>query len=712
MLNLLLFLMLNISPATQPEQLFVASDSLFDKDGYIDISSRDGWRFHPGDDLNWADPDFDDSEWMLFKPSGLTEPIPDSLWQGYGWFRFRFAADSLVSEKVTHFAFASYGAAEVYLDGKLVKKYGTFSTDAKNERIILLDTWYNAVMVLQPSGSHVLAVRFSYHGGPIIKKLFGTSTFGFDAGLATNNYNQERISGINSGHRFTYITSTMLFLVVLLHALLFILFPAERSSLYIAVISFILFLHNVGSNVLLELELDFIKYFIYWIYVRSFLLLGALSMFPFTISLMFNQKPRFMHKMLIWLFPVFAIADIILKEPMLSDFSNIFIIAIIFYSSWILIKARKNRQKGVWFVAVGFLGLMAGVLAPEIFWTAFPNANLNFNWVFLYLTYASIPIGLIGFMASRFRDLYSNLEQKVKVRTRELNQSLENLRSTQTQLIHSEKLASLGALTAGIAHEIQNPLNFVNNFSEVNSELIDEMDEEIENGNLEEIKAIAKDIKENKQKINHHGKRAESIVKGMLLHSRGNSGHKEPTDINALCDEYIRLSYHGFRAKDKAFNAEYKTDFDPNLPKINVVPQDIGRVLLNLINNAFYAVSSASVKTHGSASPQDGSASPHGSSPHALSQSPPDNPSVIVATKNLGNKIEISIKDNGPGIPADIVDKIFQPFFTTKPTGQGTGLGLSLAYDIVKAHGGEIKVETIVEKGTTFIIELPITNNQ
>jgi two-component system, NtrC family, sensor kinase len=293
-------------------------------------------------------------------------------------------------------------------------------------------------------------------------------------------------------------------------------------------------------------------------------------------------------------------------------------------------------------------------------------------------------------------------QKEIDNKNLELQQSIDTLKSTQTQLIHSEKLASLGALTAGIAHEIQNPLNFVNNFSDVNKELLEELKEEADKGNLEEVKSIANDVIGNEEKINHHGKRAESIVKGMLLHSRGSSGHKEPVDINALCDEYLRLSYHGFRAKDKAFNADFKLEADPSLLKIEVVPQDIGRVLLNLINNAFYAVSSASVKTT-----------------HALSQSPPDNPCVCVATKNLGSKIEISVKDNDPGIPADIADKIFQPFFTTKPTGQGTGLGLSLAYDIVKAHGGEIKVETKPARaskdgegearpGTEFIIYLPL----
>ena len=528
------------------KSIFIASDSLFDKDDYIDLGSRDGWRFHPGDDLKWANPDFDDNDWILFKPSGLTEPIPDLLWQGYGWFRFRFTADSLVYEKVTHFAFNSYGAAEVYLDGKLVKKYGTFSTDAKNERIILLDTWYNSVMVLQPSGSHLLAVRFSFHGGPIVKKVLGKTPvpFGFDVGIATDNYDQNNISIINSIHRNTYISGTMLFLVVLLHALLFILFPAERSNFYIAIVSFLLFLQIAGHHVMLSLELDFVKYFIYWILVRSFLLFGVLSMLPLTISLMFNQKRLFIHKIFIWLFPVFALADIILTDPKLNFFnSSIFIAAVIIYSSMILIQSWKNRQTGVWFVAGGFLGLMVGNVATDFYWIFSKNFNFQNVIVFQYLIYASIPIALIAFMASKFKDLYKNLEQKVKERTRDLNQSLDNLRSTQTQLIHSEKLASLGALTAGIAHEIQNPLNFVNNFAEVSNEMMDEMKEELAEGSrqyaigsrqsgeekLKVAEEIADDIKKNLEKINHHGKRAESIVKGMLLHSRGNSGQKEPT---------------------------------------------------------------------------------------------------------------------------------------------------------------------------------------
>ncbi|MBS1574393.1 MAG: GHKL domain-containing protein [Bacteroidetes bacterium] len=288
----------------------------------------------------------------------------------------------------------------------------------------------------------------------------------------------------------------------------------------------------------------------------------------------------------------------------------------------------------------------------------------------------------------------ADLEVQVAERTSELTRqkeelehALHDLRATQDQLIQAEKMASLGELTAGIAHEIQNPLNFINNFSEVNSELIDEMDAEIAKGNTEEIKAVANDIKQNMEKIIYHGKRADAIVKGMLQHSRKSTGQKEPTDINNLADEYLRLSYHGLRAKEKSFNASFKTDFDKNIGPVNVVPQDIGRVFLNLINNAFYAVSEKKEQNPG------------------ISYEP----TVSIKTKKTGNRVEITVKDNGNGIPQNIIDKIFQPFFTTKPTGQGTGLGLSLSYDIVtKGHNGELKVQSKEGEGAGFIISLPL----
>ncbi|MEP6846211.1 MAG: tetratricopeptide repeat protein [Panacibacter sp.] len=295
----------------------------------------------------------------------------------------------------------------------------------------------------------------------------------------------------------------------------------------------------------------------------------------------------------------------------------------------------------------------------------------------------TLLIALVAFAGYRNKQKANALLQKQK---EEINSALTKLKSAQAQLIQAEKMASLGELTAGIAHEIQNPLNFVNNFSEVNAELIDEMEEEIDKGNTSDIKSLAANIKQNLEKITHHGKRADAIVKNMLLHSRSSTGAKESVDINSLVDEYLRLSYHGIRAKDKTFNAVMETTYDKNVGKINVIHQDIGRVILNLINNAFYAVAEKS-KLLGK--------------DYA--------PTVSVSTKKIANQVEIQIRDNGMGIQQRIMDKVFQPFFTTKPTGEGTGLGLSLSYDIItKGHNGEMKVETKEGEFATFIILLPL----
>ena len=350
------------------------------------------------------------------------------------------------------------------------------------------------------------------------------------------------------------------------------------------------------------------------------------------------------------------------------------------------------------------------------------NAKNKANQKIKY--YLFIIVGLLALFVIGLAVFYSNKRKssrQLALKNERLAYTIQKLESSQSQLIQSEKMASLGELTAGIAHEIQNPLNFVNNFSDVSNELIEEMNQELDKGDITEAKAIAADVKQNLEKINHHGKRASSIVKGMLEHSRKSSGTKEPTDINALADEYLKLAYQSLRAKDKNFNATLETHFDPNLPKIEIVTQDIGRVLLNLITNAFYAVNERSKNAERADSPlgaggKDGKKTepdyiptvtittqltPKTQPPNSLINQQTNSP-----TSQQANMLIIAIKDNGLGIPDGIKDKIFQPFFTTKPTGQGTGLGLSLAYDIVKAHGGELKVESKEGEGSEFIIQL------
>jgi signal transduction histidine kinase len=303
-------------------------------------------------------------------------------------------------------------------------------------------------------------------------------------------------------------------------------------------------------------------------------------------------------------------------------------------------------------------------------------------------TYALLA-GIVVFMLIAFI-LLRNIQTRKKAnlvlqdQKNELQRAMTELKSAQALLIQSEKMASLGELTAGIAHEIQNPLNFVNNFSELNKELLLELKDEVRKGNMGEVLNIASDVIDNQEKINQHGKRADSIVKGMLQHSQSGSGQKETTDINALADEYLKLAYHGLRAKDNSFNATLVTNFDTSIGKINIIQQDISRVILNLLNNAFYAVNEKSKKN------------PEGYLPV-----------VQVSTKKTGDTVEIKVEDNGTGMADKVKEKIFQPFFTTKPTGQGTGLGLSLSYDIIKAHGGEINMKTREGEGTSFIIQLP-----
>ena len=338
-------------------------------------------------------------------------------------------------------------------------------------------------------------------------------------------------------------------------------------------------------------------------------------------------------------------------------------------------KVKASNADGIWNEEGASLEIV--IASPWWFsWWAFALYGLLFLFVVYYI-----------FSMQRQKTLRKEREktqQKELEQAKEIEKAYTDLKATQSQLIQSEKMASLGELTAGIAHEIQNPLNFVNNFAEVSNELIDEMNEELDKGDIEEAKTISVDIKQNLEKINHHGKRADSIVKGMLQHSQNSTGKKEPTNINALADEYLRLAYHGLRAKDKSFNATLETHFDETIGKIDVLPQDMGRVILNLITNAFYASNERK----------------------QISKNEAFKPTVSVSTKKVKDSIQITVTDNGNGIPKEIVDKIFQPFFTTKPTGQGTGLGLSMSYDIIKAHNGTLKVATEEGKGTTFTIQL------
>ncbi|MBJ6109040.1 two-component sensor histidine kinase [Hymenobacter sp. BT523] len=380
------------------------------------------------------------------------------------------------------------------------------------------------------------------------------------------------------------------------------------------------------------------------------------------------------------------------------------------------VRAVRQRRRGAWIIAVGFAGgLLAalGYLGVRLLAAPLLVENLCIVAVFvlpalgisLFLAREfALDAGLLQVKLAEVERLSAQtiaqeqekqallaqqnetLETQVAQRTGELQHSLTDLRATQAQLIQKEKMASLGELTAGIAHEIQNPLNFVNNFSEVSTELVEELQEALAARDTAEAAELASDVAQNLGKITEHGKRAAAIVKGMLEHSRTSTGERAPTDLNQLCDEYLRLAYQGLRAKDKTFNAKLETDFAPGLPLVEAAGADLGRVLLNLFGNAFYAVQKR----------QQAGEADYG-------------PTVRVSTKQVGNQVEIRVSDNGPGIPESVKAKIFQPFFTTKPTGEGTGLGLSLSHDIIaQGHGGTLTVASQEGKFTEFLISLPI----
>ena len=431
---------------------------------------------------------------------------------------------------------------------------------------------------------------------------------------------------------------------------------------------------------------------------RIFMAAFYFSVFLFIVSIFFKAD-----NIASWVWNVFIVAMIVFalkqnefKLLRLSIFAFVpFIIISVINDLTLLIDKQLYLEWKKYFeFAVGFAYMWMGVIIftqNKQLKTAEKDRIKRQHEDELNRAIAIRKVELEGLVAERTEEL--------TIQKTELENTLTELRSMQSQLIQSEKMASLGELTAGIAHEIQNPLNFVNNFSEVSNELIGEL--RIRNEELriddQEVKELLMDISQNLEKINHHGKRADSIVKGMLQHSRSSSGVKEPTDINALCDEYLRLSYHGLRAKDKSFNATIKTDFDKSVGKINILPQDIGRVILNLLTNAFYAVNEKKMMN--------------------IEIGDVYEPTVSVSTscspligRGAGGEVTIRVSDNGNGIPQKVLDKIFQPFFTTKPTGQGTGLGLSLSYDIItKAHGGKLKVETKEKEGSTFIIQIPMT---
>ncbi|MCA0230532.1 MAG: histidine kinase [Bacteroidetes bacterium] len=689
-----------------------------------------GWKWHEGDNHEWADPEFDDSDWKIIDPTQDVNAIPQLSRKGYGWFRTTIEFSPLVAQKLTTLQISQSVASEVYINGLLARTIGEI--DLKRGKVQAANIFHNNSIGLPYSVSYPfvqISVRVAYERNSFYNRVGFNKNHCFRATLIETENAPKTYLHQRQQSYYGWFQVGVFFILTFLHLSFFFLYRTQRANLYFSGTTSALGI----AFLCIPLSFDFVETLSLYFIVEFIQTIAFPIAYLFLIRAIyeiFHQKTG----ILFWLIVVFGI---IIVFSLFTPYS--------LGSTWaelgtellmtaevirVTVVALRKHLPGARLIMIGmgvslvmFMLFYFDILLEYYgFAPLFPQ---GFGGIITYqIAVLCVPLSISLYLAISFSQtnkvliekLQENnaltqktlqqeqekqqileaqnetLERQVRERTSQLEQSLEELKAAQNQLIQKEKMASLGELTAGIAHEIQNPLNFVNNFAELSVELIDELKEET---HIEGVGAeILADISQNLGKINHHGKRASSIVKGMLEHSRMGTGERQPTDINALCDEYLRLSFHGMRAKDKAFNADFQIHLDPTLSKINVVPQDLGRVLLNLFNNAFYAVNQRNtVETL-----------------HATSLQPAGfKPTVSVQTKRLANAVEIQVSDNGGGIPNDILPKIFQPFFTTKPTGEGTGLGLSLSYDIItKGHDGTLAVESVEGQGTTFIVTIPI----
>lgn len=670
------------------------------------------WKWHAGDNADFAKAGFDDSKWDTINPTLHFDKLPQVIEAEIGWFRLSFSVDSSLLNKPILMDFTPTGALEVYLNGKSVHEIGKVSKDPAMEETHSADN-VPYTFVLTHTGTNNFSIRYSFTKSnhyflgqsPFSVSLRQPEEFAFN--VRKNTFSQIAIA----------FEVGLLFIMAFLHLCFYYFYPPQKANFIfsLALFSYAICLFTLDLRYLISPKLSIYALLnvTNWFCNMIYFVLILTAVYQYT-----NQRFTRFFWFIVGLYFVYLITIWGRRLNLTDeDFFQGPILAVTFLNYiYVSYKARKSSIKSASFIFFGGIFLLFYTIIIIPLYIYINNNHIINDLTLFYLGFLmgilfniTIPVSLSLALARDFAQTSFSLQQnldEVKQLSEEKqqilstqNQTLEKqveertaqLKASQNQLIQKEKLASLGELTAGIAHEIQNPLNFVNNFSELSVDLAKELKEEIEKSPLtpdggiilkdkEFIDEIVGDLSQNQEKINHHGKRASSIVKGMLEHSRTGTGESQLTDINQLADEYLRLAYHGMKAKDNTFQADYELIADQNLPKINIVPQEIGRVLLNLINNAFYAVNAPGVT----------------------------NPKVIVSTSQSDKQVIIKVQDNGPGIPEAIKAKIFQPFFTTKPTGEGTGLGLSLSYDIVtKGHGGTLAVESSEKNGAEFLIKLP-----
>ena len=681
-----------------------------------------GWRYRAGDNPVWAQPDFDDSRWDTLTPTRPRRELPAAVGRGISWLRLRFQlSDSLQGHAL---AVSSYqlGACEVYLNGRLVLRQGQLNADPT--RVISRGRFPAPGEV--PAGGpsvQVLAVRYAPWQPPMLGGISHQAQLLLQL-FTTQQFREDEVRQ-RAGATVFLVAMGVFALLSLLHVAFFRYNPAQRANLYFAFFALAATLacacNYCESAWVFATQVPYLV--VSW-WLNALFALSSLWLVRALYAL-FHLRPGRLYAGLWAGYGLLLLAQGFAPyHPATDTAQNAFLILAGAEQLRLTGRALRLRQRGAWIIGSGFAGGLLAVvgLIPQNSWNILVVENLLTN-LSMALVFVLPALGISLFLAREFaldaillqvklgeverlsaqtlaqeQDKQAllaaqndTLEAQVTQRTGELQRSLTELRTTQTQLIQKEKMASLGELTAGIAHEIQNPLNFVNNFSDVSAELVAELREERAKGTAADVgleEELLEDLTQNLGKIGHHGRRAAGIVKGMLEHSQFSAGEREPTDLNRLCDQYLRLAYQGLRAKDKSFNAALTTNFQPDLPPVEVVGTEVGRVLLNLFINAFYAVRQRQQAGEPSYQPQVG-----------------------VRTVLLNQEVHIHVTDNGTGMSPAIQNKIFQPFFTTKPTGEGTGLGLSLSHDIIaQGHGGTLRVESQEGKGTTFSVILPLNS--
>lgn len=726
-LLLFLFSFVNIAIAQERDMIYIGD---LPTEG---LALDKGWKYREGDDRNWAKPGLDETGWIPIDPTKELRELPHVFNSRAKWLRLDFEIKTKRS-KATGITITHAGASEVYLNGRLLYQFGHFDTDSTKVRAYD-PLEYPIHFPADSLGRYTLAVRYALQPGiryseiyTLTKnRLFSATLFDLNAAIEQHRY-------FKVFYTSTDVFKVGFFLILFILHLAYYLFQRQNKTHLILAIYL---LANVlayafkltGQNLADIAWRYYVLNLSIWMYI-----VGLVTTF-----LVFYRIAKIRIDIYFYVLLGYSIIHMLVTSLSYSDIPWHILLVLIssILSSILFIRLTriglKKKIKG--FSTLGIAVLVALLClwctsTALAFWDfgfstlGYKEMNNGMSPYFIEAVFAfggiAIPIGLSLFMGIEGNEVNKalsqqlaeneqlknkaieqeqekqqilatqneTLEKQVTERTAALNDSLETLKATQDQLVLSEKLASLGELTAGIAHEIQNPLNFVNNFSELSVDLAKEISEEIHKPAMDRVyvEELLTDLSENQEKIHHHGKRASNIVKGMLEHSRERSDVKTPTDLSALADEYLRLSYHGLRAKDKGFNANFKTDFDTQLPQIMVVPQDMGRVFLNLFNNAFYAVNEKRQKN-----------------PNKDYQ-----PMVEVSARLLNQQAVITVRDNGIGMSESVRAKVFQPFFTTKPTGMGTGLGLSISYDIItKGHSGTFEIDTKEGEFTEFIIQIP-----